>query len=151
MDNSVTTIPQKTQVFYTTFALLPVTGVRTGDLGYATDTLTLYRWSGAAWQAVSTPPATSTTKGSYTGNGTDNRAIVHGGATIPNIVLIYAYVEAPYLSFIFGETAVIMGGISANQYAVTIPNATNFYVGNAGNYTYSGNHNAIAYKWVAIF
>lgn len=38
--------------YYTTWALLPVTNVRIGELGYATDQGILYRWSGAAWQAI---------------------------------------------------------------------------------------------------
>ena len=48
----VSTIPQTRQVYYTTYANLPTSGLKTGDLGYATDRLVFYRWSGAAWQAV---------------------------------------------------------------------------------------------------
>lgn len=55
-DNEVTTIPKIIRVFYDTYANLPVTGVKTGELGYATDYKTLYRWSGAAWQTVSISP-----------------------------------------------------------------------------------------------
>jgi len=49
---SITPIPYVRKVFYATYANLPVTGLKVGDLGYATDRLVFYRWSGAAWQAV---------------------------------------------------------------------------------------------------
>lgn len=48
----ITSIPYIRRVFYATYANLPVAGLRIGDLGYATDRLVFYRWSGAAWQAV---------------------------------------------------------------------------------------------------
>ncbi len=38
--------------YYLPYANLPVTGVRTGELGYATDRLVLYRWNGTAWQPI---------------------------------------------------------------------------------------------------
>lgn len=46
------TIPAVRRVYYDVYADLPVTGVNVGDLGFATDRLVLYRWSGAAWQAL---------------------------------------------------------------------------------------------------
>ena len=52
MNTELTTIPQKRKVFYDTYANLPTTGLNIGDLGYATDRLVFYRWSGAAWQAI---------------------------------------------------------------------------------------------------
>ncbi len=45
-------IPRIRRVIYDTYANLPTTGLFEGDLGYATDQLALYRWSGAAWQAI---------------------------------------------------------------------------------------------------
>lgn len=48
----ITTIPYVRKVYYATYANLPVAGLRVGDLGYATDRLVFYRWSGAAWQSV---------------------------------------------------------------------------------------------------
>ena len=56
MGSEVTTIPQLRRVYYDTYANLPTVGVKTGDLGYATDLLVLYRWSGAAWQAITMSP-----------------------------------------------------------------------------------------------
>jgi len=46
------TIPVVRQVNYDTFANLPVTGLKIGDLGYATDRKTLYRWNGVAYQPI---------------------------------------------------------------------------------------------------
>lgn len=45
-------IPAIRNVIYDTYANLPSSGISVGDLGYATDRLVLYRWSGSAWQAV---------------------------------------------------------------------------------------------------
>ena len=51
-DCNLSTIPQIRQVYYDTYANLPTTNLRAGALGYATDRLMLYRWSGAAWQNI---------------------------------------------------------------------------------------------------
>jgi uncharacterized protein YhdP len=51
MANDVRTIPQIRKITYTTYANFPTTAL-TGDLAYASDRLVLYRWSGAAWQAI---------------------------------------------------------------------------------------------------
>ena len=45
-------IQRMTNVYYATYANLPSTNIRTGDLGYATDRKVFYRWSGTAWQPV---------------------------------------------------------------------------------------------------
>lgn len=50
--NEITTIPRLRQVYYDTYANLPTTNLRAGDLGFATDRLVLYRWSGSAWQSI---------------------------------------------------------------------------------------------------
>jgi len=52
MTTEVKPIPYTRKVYYATYANLPITGVKVGDLGYATDRLVFYRWSGAAWQPV---------------------------------------------------------------------------------------------------
>lgn len=46
-----TYIGRKLAVAYNTYANFPTSGA-IGDLAYATDRLTLYRWDGAAWQAI---------------------------------------------------------------------------------------------------
>lgn len=52
MSTEVKAIPNMLRVFSDTYANLPVVGVKIEDLGYATDRLALYRWSGAAWGAL---------------------------------------------------------------------------------------------------
>jgi hypothetical protein len=61
-DTEVTTIPQSIQSYYTTYAAFPTVGVKTGSLAYATDTLMLYRWDGAAWQPITSAGVTSKLK-----------------------------------------------------------------------------------------
>jgi hypothetical protein len=53
MADELTAIPKIRQVYYLTYANLPTSGLTVGDLGFATDRLVLYRWSGAAWQNLS--------------------------------------------------------------------------------------------------
>jgi hypothetical protein len=52
MATETETISRIRQIYYDTYANLPTSSVTLGDLGYATDRKTLYRWSGAAWQAI---------------------------------------------------------------------------------------------------
>jgi len=52
MKPNITTIPQLRNVYYAAYAAFPTTGLKAGDLGYATDRLVLYRWDGAAWQPI---------------------------------------------------------------------------------------------------
>lgn len=52
MATRVDNIPQTRQVFYCTYASLPITGLSVGDLGYATDREILYEWDGSAWQPI---------------------------------------------------------------------------------------------------
>jgi len=51
--SEVSIIPRTRNVYYAAYASLPTSGVRTGDLGYATDRKVFYRWSGSAWEPVS--------------------------------------------------------------------------------------------------
>lgn len=48
-----TYIGRKLLVYYGTYVTFPASGA-IGDLAYATDRLVLYRWSGAAWQPITT-------------------------------------------------------------------------------------------------
>lgn len=52
MADKITVIPSVRQVYYDAYASLPTSGLTVGDFGYATDRLTLYRWSGTAWQEI---------------------------------------------------------------------------------------------------
>ena len=92
------------------------------------------------------------TSGTYTGNNTVNRAIAHGLGRIPKIVLIYESASYFYFHRItIGLAAVAYVNAAANgNIAVTAPDATNFYVGNATNYPTSANDSAGSYYWVAI-
>jgi hypothetical protein len=49
----LTTIPKIRRVDYTTYATFPTTGLKVGDLAYATDLDILYRWNGAGWDTLS--------------------------------------------------------------------------------------------------
>jgi len=148
MGTELTPLPKIRQCFYTTYALLPTTGLNEGDIGYATDTLRLYRWSGAAWQTITAPSYVSS--GTYLGNSSVNRAIPHGLGVIPKLILcvldsslyIFLFITSINLTW---QTTATMGYIG-----VTSPDITNFYVGNATNYNQSANLNAVNYYWVAI-
>tara|TARA_Y100000310_G_scaffold322238_1_gene381059 strand:- start:669 stop:1250 length:582 start_codon:yes stop_codon:yes gene_type:complete len=50
--DEITIIPRTRRVVYLAFASFPSTGLKAGDLAYATDRLTMYRWSGSAWQSI---------------------------------------------------------------------------------------------------
>lgn len=52
-ESELAIIPRFTRVLNATYAALPVTGLREGELGYATDRRTLYRWSGLVWEDIS--------------------------------------------------------------------------------------------------
>jgi len=99
------------------------------------------------------------TSGSYTGNNSVNRAIPHGLGVTPKIVMI----TVRDTTAMFGNFYRIHGGIAriyyvgavggnarGRNFAVTAPSSTNFYVGNATDYTTSANERTIVYDWVAI-
>lgn len=96
------------------------------------------------------------TSGGYTGDGSVNRAIPHGHASTPKFIAIVktaANDNSGDMAWkICPPQARIMycaGGVGSSL-AVTTPDSTNFYVGNATNYTQSANENIVAYRWVAI-
>ena len=93
MSTRISTIPQMRRVYRATYANLPITGLRVGDLGYATDRRVFYRWSGAAWQsltiysgsgvAANIPTAADLPNGSlYQETDTHKLMEVQGGAWI---------------------------------------------------------------------
>lgn len=92
-----------------------------------------------------------TSSGSYAGNDTANRAIPHGLPATPKVILIGIALNSEPRKFIIKG---VLGGIIDESLSqinpVTIPNATDFYVGNAVNYTASANAVGINYTWVAI-
>jgi hypothetical protein len=136
------------QVFYTTYALFPTTGLSAGDEAYGTDTKILYRWNGASWDPITA--SSSATQGSYTGNSAANRNIAHGLPFTPKAVFIMRSAEDIWFQ-IWGALALITKiAVPPTALAVTIPDSTSFYVGNAGDYPNSANMNALVYYWVAI-
>lgn len=62
MSGDLETIPisRLSVSYYLTYANLPTTGVRTGELAYTTDRRVLYRWSGSAWQAITISSSSGT-------------------------------------------------------------------------------------------
>jgi len=89
----------------------------------------------------SIPPVVATS-GTYTGNNTANRAIPHGLARVPNLVLLTDRGNG-YMWRIQGIQPTIIhfhtAGAMSQASAVTAMNQTNFYVGNAADYNNSAN------------
>jgi len=75
---SVTVIPKLTQIYYDTYANLPITGVKKPALAYATDRQILYNWDGSAWQPIT----------KFSGSGL--YADIPDAANLPNGSLYYA-------------------------------------------------------------
>jgi hypothetical protein len=99
---------------------------------------------------LNNPGGTNVQSGTYTGNGAANRAVPHNLINTPAIVLITPAGGGHNLQFrIFGSLGIIIC-IGINEFVVTIPDATNFYVGNAASYPNSANENLTVYHWVAI-
>lgn len=86
--------------------------------------------------------------GQYTGDDTVNRAIAHGLGVTPKIVFITSEVSNDF--FLISGVYALIYHRDATTYAVTIPDATNFYVGNAGNERLSGNELNTIHNWVAF-
>lgn len=86
------------------------------------------------------------TLGSYAGDNSVDRAIPHGLGITPKVIFItsgaFMFAEMYYLSKIYMLVAAF--------HVITIPNATNFYVGNAASYFQSANATGTTYYWVAI-
>ncbi|MBA7540967.1 hypothetical protein ES705_33270 [subsurface metagenome] len=94
--------------------------------------------------------------GSFTGDGTTNRAIPHGLGVIPKFVALCVQ-DYWYLSFIIKGFAAIqsLGGSTAGpadmeRDAVTAPEATNFYVGGASHIAQTMNINGKMIWWAAF-
>ncbi len=98
------------------------------------------------------PGTTKVSSGSYTGDSTVNRAIAHGLTVTPKIVFLFDNTGQDQVHRIFGAVAAVIRitGAAVALLAVTIADATNFYVGNATSYLISANYTNRAYYWVAI-
>jgi len=89
------------------------------------------------------------TTGNYTGDNTANRVIPHGVGSTPKLIILGNDDAGPGF-LIFGSLAAILNTTTPGLNAVTIPDVTNFYVGNAANYSLSANANASNYHWTAF-
>lgn len=97
-------------------------------------------------------PQTYSSHGTFTGNDTANRAIPHGLGITPSAVLLYEDGGGSYLGMILADNADVhfADELAAGKQAVTIVDATNFYVGNAGDYNQSFNANTVPIYWAAL-
>ncbi len=142
---------QKENLLTTAGDLPYATGASTWNrLGIGTANQLLRTNSGATapeWASI----AIGTSSGSYTGDNAQNRAIPHGLGATPKIVIIRE-VAGTSIWVIFGALAgityIVSGGVTIQP--VTIPDATNFYVGITGWEAAAANSAAGTYYWVAI-
>jgi len=91
--------------------------------------------------------------GTYTGNDAANRAMPHGLGVTPKVVLFQELSNAYMTSLIQGTGAIYTQDITVGVglvRTVTIPDATNFYVGDGTNHTQTANSSARSYLWIAI-
>ncbi len=96
--------------------------------------------------AITAAGNTTIGSGTYTGLSTVNRAIAHGMGVTPKIVFILSGTgESIRLIGTNISRADIPGNLTE-----TTADGTNFYVGNATDYTRSGNYSSRTYQWVAI-
>lgn len=93
----------------------------------------------------------ASSSGTYAGNNAVNRAIPHGLGVTPRFIFIVHSNFGPIFFEMIGRAAIhYENGAAANNLAVTAPDATNFYVGNATDTGQSANDSATTYYWVAI-
>ncbi len=102
----------------------------------------------AVWQRKK--KMSNATTGTYTGDAVANKAIPHGLGSIPSLVLISRRSDGQRHFRLYAGWARIFEVTLGETLAVTGMNATNFYVGNAADFTGSANQNTIPYYWAAI-
>ena len=92
------------------------------------------------------------TSGTYTGDDTENRAIPHGLGVVPYLVFILGnYGAFHFISPVYSATLLhYIHASEGGSYTVTQHTTTNFYIGDATEYRYSGNDNLETYGWVAF-
>ncbi|KKL67457.1 hypothetical protein LCGC14_2134780, partial [marine sediment metagenome] len=111
-------------------------------------------WKGVAGvpAEVDAPAAGAViTTGSYVGNSSVNRAIPHGLGVTPKFVFINEGTSSWRVQ-LQGQVASLffIRHDASGIHTVTIPNSTNFYVGNAISYNQSVNVTGTTYYWVAF-
>jgi len=121
--------------------------------------------TGLKWEDFPTGVAIITT-GTYTGNGTANRAITHGLGSIPKVVFIQNQTDTSYLYHYmifpgFGYGYILGFRLGSGSWSgqsnipylgVTQMDSSYFYVGNSSdsNYMFTANTNNKIYRWVAF-
>lgn len=89
--------------------------------------------------------------GSYSGSDAADRAIAHGLTKTPGVILLTDSGSGRWFRLYTGRAFIdMMSAAASAQHAVTAPDSTNFYVGNAANYSESANAVGETYTWVAI-
>ena len=99
---------------------------------------------------ITNAPIPGSKTGSYTGDGTANKAIAHGLGKVPSLVIILGDTLSAYAGLITVGQAEVYCVNLTTAYSVTAMTNTNFYVGNATSYLGSMNNNASGYHWVAL-
>jgi len=91
------------------------------------------------------------TSGSYTGNGTANRAIPHGLGRKPKYVKIQN-LDINVQNELLAELGLIFVHLetSFGRFTITDMDTVYFYVGNTDSYNNSGNGLGCEYYWVAF-
>jgi hypothetical protein len=89
----------------------------------------------------------ASTTGTFAGNDAANRAIPHGLGRTPSLVVMTNGTQTA-AHIICGQSGTILY-TSVGVKTVTAMDAVNFYVGEASNYTTSGNAAGTTYIWSA--
>jgi len=131
-DTELSIIPQPTKVYYDTHANLAAIAaagqMRVEDLAYATDRKILYRWSGAALEAISNPPAIFPMQNAFDGTAPTAWTLLNLSAIIGSInAYVYLFVEN---SVAAQHTYHFRGlGITEDGIEVVVPASSNKSVG----------------------
>jgi hypothetical protein len=100
---------------------------------------------------VQNPAQVTGKSGSYTGDGSQNRAIPHGLGRIPSLVFVAKTSSNDHNHTMMSSSPTILRDINSGvEVTVTSMTAVNFYVGDNLGLTTGGNFNAAVYNWVAI-
>ena len=151
-------------ISYNNLATMVIASQAIGDLFYASSVTAIARLGiGATNTVLGVSGGIPTwlaslakmTSGSYTGDSTVNRAIAHGLGVTPKVIFLMRQDTPSTVNWFqnFNALAALQyntGAGSSGQLSVTAPDATNFYVGNAGSYANSANFTGIIYDWIAF-
>lgn len=85
--------------------------------------------------------------GTYVGDQTDNKTIVHNLGRVPKYIVITNTTNTNVTHINYLGRAGVQG---VSWHDLTAPDATNFYVGLAASYTATANLNLVNYYWHAF-